>query len=227
MRLLKGHPALTEFKWKLVGLFGKLFLDGLFATVRIEFFGFRQNRRLMNTGRFVGAFWHSRVLLPSYLFQRQKAGVLVSQSDDGEIISRILKHQGYETIRGSSTRGGLRALSRLIRYAGNEKNPLVITPDGPQGPRFRAQPGIITLARRTGYPIIPIAYSARRIKVFASWDRFILPLPFTTCRIGFGRPVRVPPDADKKEVKRCLARLEQELCRITFDLDQSFGHRIR
>jgi len=222
----KNYESLSEIKWNLVGIFGKFIIDLLFFTIRIEVFGFKKVQSIIRSRKFICACWHSRLLLPSYLYQGQNGVLLVSQSKDGEIMARILQRQGHETIRGSSTRGGLRAMSKLIRCLKTGQHPGVITPDGPQGPRFKAQPGVVALAGKTGLPILPIAYSARNMKVFSSWDRFIVPYPFTTCRFGLGNPIYVPPDADKAEQARCLDQVEQELCRITFDLDNSFGHCI-
>ncbi|MEA3280805.1 MAG: hypothetical protein U9Q38_09440, partial [Thermodesulfobacteriota bacterium] len=91
---------------------------------------------------------------------------------------------------------------------------------------YNVHPGIIILAKKTGNPILPISFSAKKIKVFASWDRFILPYPFTKCRAVYGSPLYVPEDADTDEEKRCLIRLEKELCRITLDADRHFGHNI-
>jgi lysophospholipid acyltransferase (LPLAT)-like uncharacterized protein len=107
-----------------------------------------------------------------------------------------------------------------------EKKPGVVIPDGPRGPRFKAQPGVIALAQKTGFPIIPVAYSARKIKIFNSWDRFILPFPFTPCRVVYGDPVYVPQKADKTTQALCRLQLEEQLCRITAEADRHFGHHI-
>lgn len=94
------------------------------------------------------------------------------------------------------------------------------------GPRFKAQPGVILLARKTGYPIVPVTYSARKIKIFSSWDRFLLPFPFTRCRVIEGQPVRVPMTADRAQQEICRQILEAELCRITRSAGGFFGHRV-
>jgi hypothetical protein len=224
--LLQDNSSITEIKWNLVGIFGKLFVDLLFATTRIESVGFENVQQLVSSRKFIFAIWHSRILLVSYLYKGTDASILVSQSGDGEIIARILQKQGHETIRGSTKKGGLRALAGLIKRLREREKFGVMIPDGPQGPRFKVQPGIIILAKKTGNPILPISYSAGKIKVFGSWDRFILPRPFTTCRVVYGVPIYIPADADKSEETRCLLRLEDELCRITFDADRYFNHRI-
>jgi len=218
--------GLEELKWRMVGLFGKLLVNLLFKTTRIETIGFEKVETIMNSRRFLFAFWHSRILLVSYLYQGWNGVILVSQSKDGEFIARVLQQQGHEPIRGSSTRGGLRALAKMISSLRKQIRPGVIIPDGPQGPRFKVQPGIITLAEKTRYPIVPVTYSAEKVKIFNSWDRFLLPYPFTRCRIVFGDPVRVPENADAATQAACRLRLEQELFRITADADGFYGHRI-
>jgi len=223
----KSSPhGLAELKWKLIGIFGKLLVDLLFKTTRIETVGFEKVESIISSRRFIFAFWHSRILLVSYVYQGWNGAILVSQSRDGEFIARVLQRQGHEPIRGSTTRGGLRALSTLITCIRAQIRPAVIIPDGPQGPRFKVQPGIITLAKKTGYPIVPVSYSARNVKIFNSWDRFLLPHPFTQCRIVYGEPVRVAGDADPQTASDCRLRLEQELCRITAAADRFYGHMI-
>ncbi|HAO19736.1 MAG: hypothetical protein BWK80_43900 [Desulfobacteraceae bacterium IS3] len=215
----------TELKWKLVGILGKRLIDLLFSTIRIEISGFEQVSEIIHSKRAIGAVWHSRILLFSYLFKGWNLAVLVSQSDDGEITARILQAQGQETVRGSTTRGGLQALASLIRKLKEKYRYAVIIPDGPQGPRYKIQPGIIALAKKTGYPIVPLTYSARKAKIFASWDRFILPFPFTKCRVIYGKPIYVPENADKNVEEVCRIRLETELCRITEEADRFFDRK--
>jgi len=222
------RSRMEELKWALVGVWGKVFLDVWFAAVRIEFEGKERIQNLLDSRRFIFAFWHSRILLISYLYQGWGGAILVSASRDGEYMARVLIRQGHRPVRGSTTKGGLRALAEQIRCMREfPGTPGVVVPDGPQGPRFKAQPGVVLLARKTGYPILPVTYSAKRLKVFSSWDRFILPLPFTTCKVVYGEPVFVPADADAATLQSCLQQLEEELCRITIAADQRFGHAIR
>jgi lysophospholipid acyltransferase (LPLAT)-like uncharacterized protein len=215
----------TESKWELVGVFGKLFIDLLFLTIRIDSIGFEKVIPAIASKKVIGAFWHSRILLISYLFRGWNAAILVSASKDGEYVARVIEKQGHEPIRGSTSKGGLRALAAMIRCL-NQGRPGVVIPDGPQGPRFKVQPGVITLAKKTGCAILPISYSAKRIKVFNSWDRFILPYPFTNCRVIYGKLLYVPKDADREAELKCRMQLEMELRRITEDADTYFGHRI-
>ncbi len=222
----ENQKSSDEIRWRLAGIFGKLFIDLLFSTIRTESVGLDKVESILSSKRFIFAFWHSRILLISYLYKNWNGVILVSASKDGEIMARVLQRQGHETIRGSTRRGGARALAAQIRKIREKQRPGAVIPDGPTGPRFKAQPGVIILAKKTGLPIIPVSYSAKRRKVFSSWDRFILPCPFTKCRIVYGDPVYVPEDADEYEEKSCRIRLEKELCRITSDADRYFGHFI-
>lgn len=216
-----------SLKWRLVGLLSKGVIDIIFATSRIEVEGEETVRPLLSSRRFIAACWHSRILGISYRYRGWNGLALVSRSEDGEIIAQTLRRQGHEPVRGSTSRGGLRALSRLIKLLKRSQRPTMIIPDGPRGPRFRVQPGIILLGAKTGYPILPLTYSARHIKVFGSWDRFILPAPFNRCRIVYGKPIHVPANAGPATLETCRRLLETELNRITRNVDGHFGHHIR
>jgi lysophospholipid acyltransferase (LPLAT)-like uncharacterized protein len=215
----------TEIKWRLVGFFGKILIDILCLTTRIDTVGLEEVKYLEEDRRAIGAFWHSRLLLVSYLFKNWGAATLVSGSGDGEYVARIIKRQGHLPIRGSTTRGGRRALARLIQELKGGR-PGVVIPDGPQGPRYKVQPGVMLLAKKAGLPIVPITYSAKNIKIFNSWDRFILPMPFTACRVIYGNPIWVPADADRATEEKCRLQLEADMCRITREADRHFGHVI-
>jgi len=215
-----------ELKWNAVGILGKLIIDGLFASARVERIIGASPRSLLKSRDFILAFWHSRILMVSHFFKGWHGVAMVSASEDGEIIARILQRQGQNTIRGSTTRGGLRALTQLIREVKEGRGPAAVVPDGPQGPRFIVQPGVIRLAQKTGAPILPVTYGAERMKVFSSWDRFILPYPFTRCRLIFGTPIRVPRQADRIMFEACRKELEDELWRITREVDDYYGHHI-
>jgi lysophospholipid acyltransferase (LPLAT)-like uncharacterized protein len=216
---------LTEWKWRFVGFFGKLIIDLLFLSTRIDTIGIENVKDALYANKVIGAFWHSRILLVSYLFKGWNGAILVSASDDGEYVARVLRRQGQHPIRGSTNKGGLRALATMIREL-NQGRPGAIIPDGPQGPRFKVQPGVITMAKKSGHAIMPMSYSAKRIKIFNSWDRFIFPYPFTTCRLVYGNLIYVPSGADKETEADCQAKLEAELRRITTDVDSYFGHFI-
>ena len=111
------------------------------------------------------AFWHGRQLMMPLAYRGQAASILISQHRDGEIIARIMKYFGFGSIRGSSTRGGMQALHKLVA-AGHEGQDLVITPDGPRGPVCRVQTGVMYLAMLTGFPIVPLTFASSKKKSF-------------------------------------------------------------
>lgn len=220
------NPQFDRLKWWLVGWLGKGLVDLICSTMRIRVVDFEKARTEIESRKCIFAFWHSRILMVSYIYKGLGAAILVSKSKDGEIIAQILKRQGHETIRGSTSRHGVRALARLIRILKEEVRPGGVVPDGPRGPRYKVQPGIITLAQKTGYPIIPLSYSAKKLKIFASWDRFILPYPFTEGSVIYGTPISVPWNIDGKGQEAYRIRVEEELNRITRTVDYYYGHAI-
>jgi lysophospholipid acyltransferase (LPLAT)-like uncharacterized protein len=217
---------ILNFRWPLFGLFGKFVIDLVFSTVRIESIDFEKARQEIESGRCLVAFWHSRMLMVSYVYKGRGAAILVSRSNDGEMMAQVLERKGHNPVRGSTSRSGVRALAQLIKAVKEDNCPAVIVPDGPRGPRFKVQPGIIALAQKTGYPIVPISCSAKRMKVFSSWDRFVLPYPFNEGRVIYGGPISVPAELGRDAREHYRVKLENELNRITKAVDGYYGHQI-
>ena len=136
---------------------------------------------------------------------------LVSQSKDGEVIARVLERLGHITVRGSSSKGGVRALLQAKRIMERDRRMGVFTVDGPRGPRYKAKGGIIFLAQRAGAKIIPFRAYPERAKIFdKSWDKFMLPLPFSQCTIYIGEQFAVTDEPlDEAVLKLEQERLEQ------------------
>ena len=177
---------------------------------------------------YVGAYWHSRMMVMPHIWLRRAPGrplpmrVLISGHRDGQLISRAIAHFKFETITGSTTRGGHGALLALIRSI-EEGVHCSVTPDGPRGPRMRLQPGIITLAALSGAPLIPATFAASRCIILNTWDRFVLALPFTRGVVLIGEPFYVARDSD--EFAREAARLEFErrMNALTAEADRRVG----
>jgi len=225
--MMKQRDQWARLMWWLVGWLGKCLVDLIFGTMRIGTLDFERVRPVIASRRFILAFWHSRILMISYLYKGWSGAALVSKSKDGEIIAQILGRQGHDTVRGSTSRLGVRAMTRFIKTLKEEVRPGAVVPDGPRGPRFKVQPGVITLAQKTGYPIVPVSYSAKKIKIFASWDRFVLPYPFTEGRVIYGTPISVPGKGNGQNHEVYCTRLEEELNRITKTVDRYYGREIR
>ncbi|MEA1928864.1 MAG: lysophospholipid acyltransferase family protein [Candidatus Auribacterota bacterium] len=156
------------------------------------------------------AFWHSRFLMMPFLyrnyFRKDRMAVIVSQSRDGEIVGRFLDCFNIRSIRGSSSRGGKRAMVNLMRSVKDGWD-VAVTPDGPRGPRYKVQDGILTLASVTGVPILPASYAASlRFIVRSSWDHFRFPFPASRIKLVFGEPL--PVGKNLKDKKRAALRDE-------------------
>jgi lysophospholipid acyltransferase (LPLAT)-like uncharacterized protein len=191
-------------------------------TIRKEVFFAERPQKFWDEGQpVIAAFWHQRLLMMPFLPRRRKVGMLISQHRDGEWIARAVKLFGVDAIRGSTTRGGFSALRGMIRFFHRGAN-IAITPDGPQGPKHIVQSGVVELARLTGGPILPVTYSASRQKVFASWDNFILPLPFSRVIYIWREPLFVPRDTDHEGVERNRIILQERLRQITEEADRIF-----
>jgi len=134
------------------------------------------------------AFWHDQLLLMVKGYHGPEARILISSSKDGELIARTMGFFGQGAVRGSSSRGGVSALREMVRLK-REPYDLVVTPDGPKGPRHQVKPGVAQLAKLTGRPVIPMAFVCSRGRRFASWDRFLLPFPFSRGVYAFGEPL--------------------------------------
>lgn len=159
----------------------------------------------------VYAFWHEALLFPS-LF-RERANVLISQHADGELIARICKHLGAGVVRGSTTRGGLAGLMGMASKAKSAH--LLITPDGPRGPRRRLQIGAVLLASLTGYPVVPLGIAFEPAWRAGSWDRMLLPRPWGAGYGVVGMPMNVPRGLDRHELERYRQRLDGEMASLT------------
>jgi lysophospholipid acyltransferase (LPLAT)-like uncharacterized protein len=191
-------------------------------TIRKEYLREEHPKEFWNQGRYIiFPFWHQRLLMMPFLRYSGRVGMMISQHRDGEFIARAVKQFGVDSVRGSTTRGGLSALRGMIRIFRTGAN-LAITPDGPQGPKHVVQIGVIELARQTGAPILPVTYGASRKKVLGSWDNFIVPLPFSKVAYLWGEPLFVPRDADKDRMEECRRLLQERMRQITEEADRVF-----
>jgi len=156
------------------------------------------------------AFWHGRILPATFYFRRRGIVVITSENFDGEWIARIIERFGYGTARGSSSRGGVKALLQLARDMERGK-PAGFTVDGPRGPARVVQPGAVWLARRTGNPVLPFHLEASRHWTLGSWDRTQIPKPFATVALAIGEPVEVPPHTSDDGLEQARRDVEARL----------------
>jgi lysophospholipid acyltransferase (LPLAT)-like uncharacterized protein len=164
--------------------------------------------------RAVYAFWHSDILLLSYFHRNEDIRVLISEHRDGELIARIVHKMGFSTIRGSTTRGGMKALRSLNGFAEDPSGcDLAFTPDGPKGPAKKLQKGVIFAASKTGFPIVPVQVAVDRCWEMNSWDRFKIPKPFSRSVICYGSEISIPEHLEADELERYRTLVESAMHR--------------
>jgi len=169
----------------------------------------------------IGAFWHGRLLMMPYAYKGKRLSFLVSPHRDGQIVGKALERFGFYPILGSSYRDGSSALKKMEK-AIKEGYDVAIVPDGPRGPCQIARFGAIELARRTGRPIVPVSFSASKGKIFKTWDRFLLPYPFSRGVFIWGEPINVDPDGDRDYLEERRLLLERRLNELTKEADLYF-----
>jgi lysophospholipid acyltransferase (LPLAT)-like uncharacterized protein len=195
--------AIAALGYRAVALLG--------ATLKWKTEGLEHLEALAASGRQpIMAFWHGRILPATYYFRRRGIVVITSENFDGEWIAGIIQRFGYGTARGSTSRGGMKALLQLKRDMAAGK-PAGFTVDGPRGPARIAQPGAVWLAKATGNPVLPFHLEASRYWSVNSWDRTQIPKPFATVRLVVGEPFDVAPDADDMAIESARALLEARL----------------
>src|SRR5213080_151582 len=175
------------------------------GTVKFEIEGWENWEAASVEGKIpIYTFWHNRIFLSIYFWQRRRIVVMTSQSFDGEYIARFVQRFGNGAARGSSTRGATGAFVEMVRLV-RAGCPTAFTIDGPKGPRYVAKMGAVLLAKKTGNPILPFTITARKSwEAKKSWDGFQTPKPFTRARVDIARPIYVPSDATDEvlEAKR-------------------------
>lgn len=169
------------------------------------------------------AFWHSQLMIMPFwyssLARGRKISAMISQSRDGQIVSDLIEQFGFDPIRGSSSRGGASALLRLNRKL-REGFDLAISPDGPRGPRFQVQQGVVSLALTSGCPIIPIAYQVKRKKVLDTWDHFIIPFPYNSGALVMGPSIEVISNSDPLYIETKLKEVQKTLEQVNHQVEE-------
>jgi len=162
--------------------------------------------------------WHNRLVLSLVIYHRfMRSGnptpgvaAMVSASKDGGFLSSVLECFGVQPVRGSSSRRGPQALLELTTWSERGYD-LALTPDGPRGPCYVVQPGVMSLAQLTGMPIVPVSYVLGWKLQVNSWDRFLIPLPFSRCDVLVEKPIRVPREASDEQREALRQKLERSM----------------
>ncbi len=167
-------------------------------------------------------FWHRCVLPATWLYRHQHPAVMTSQSRDGEFIARVIQRFGFVPVRGSSSRGGQRALLEMNKLL-EEGHAVAFTIDGPRGPRYVAKKGPVLLARMSGEAITAFYVAVERAWVLNTWDKLVIPKPFSRIYVRFARKIFVPPDADDEAMESYHAEMQAALDRITVFAESQFS----
>ncbi|MBX6313171.1 MAG: lysophospholipid acyltransferase family protein [Isosphaeraceae bacterium] len=203
------HPLLV----RAVGVSGAWLVRRLVGTARFHFryADPRTNpevaRRLGQ--RYIYAFYHEVMLFPAYFWNWPEMQILISDHRDGELITQVVRRLGFGVVRGSTTRGGARALREMTGRV--DRGHLCVTPDGPKGPRRHVHQGLIYLSSRTGLPIVGAGMAFKHPWRAKSWDRFAVPRPYQPAACVVPPPVLVPPDADRGTIEDYRREVERRM----------------
>ncbi|MEM8993790.1 MAG: lysophospholipid acyltransferase family protein [Acidobacteriota bacterium] len=217
--------------YSIIGGVLRLLLFGIGATLRFEVVeGKGPLRRLQNEPRpVILSFWHEFVFVSAYFLYRRlhRRGLditlLASQSRDGELVARMVEAWGVQTVRGSASRGGMEAL-RAIHAAVRERGSSpIMTPDGPRGPLHVFKMGVVVLAQLTSAPVLPIGIAVEKCWRLGSWDRLIIPKPFSRVKVVIGELEAVGPRLNPKLRESTRVHLEEVLNDVTRRAEQALG----
>ena len=213
---MPDDPGWRQSPWRraqaaAIAAVGVPLVEALGATYHWREAGVAHLREVGRQGRQpILALWHGRILAATLYFRDRGVVAMTSENFDGEWVARLMRRFGYHAARGSTSRGGARALAQL-RRAMAEGRPAAFTVDGPRGPARVAQPGAAWLASATGNPIVPFHIEAARAWTVKSWDSHQVPKPGSALAVAIGRPIDVPPQGDESAIEQGRIAVERSL----------------
>ena len=183
-----------------------------------------KEKALNNNLPIIVVFWHERIAVMSKIWPKKKPlAMLQSPHPDGKLIAHAINRLGFQTVWGSTNRNAVGGILGLVRKAKKGVS-IGITPDGPRGPALICSSGPIALAKATGLPVIPIAWSTSTFWKLSNWDKSIIPKPFCQGVWVWGKPIKVGKNADKNKIRELTSKLSIELQNTTKTADDFFGH---
>ena len=215
---LSSYPPKKRFLIRTADLAFFLLIRVIGRTIRWQVDGWENWEAATSDGHVpIYTFWHNRVFLATYFWQKRRIVVMTSQSFDGEYIARFIQRFGYGAARGSSTRGAVGAIIEMTRLM-RAGSATAFTIDGPKGPRYVAKMGAVLLAKKTGQPILPFTITAERFwEAKRSWDGFQVPLPFSRARLDIAPPIYVSADTNDEALEAKRNELQAALDKINRD----------
>jgi len=183
------------------------------------------NKEALNTLQqsdkpFVLSMWHNCCTIAAWAMKGSDITVMISDSKDGEYVSRLANSFDIPTIRGSSSSGSEKAVRSALRVLA-QKKPIGITPDGPRGPRYKIKSGMLWFAASSGAPIIPLHIESTKQWVFNSWDKHAFPKPFSTIHVRFGNPLTLERSALENDIDKVTLEVEQHMMDNVAKLQQN------
>lgn len=189
-------------------------IDALCKSLKVEIVNEQSIRTLeQKNENYVFAFWHGTMFLPWFIQRKKNFAALISQSKDGLLLSKVLKHWDYEVVRGSSSKGGDVALGILVDFAKNKKS-VAITPDGPRGPVFKLKAGAVVAAKRSGIPVVLCGTAYKKKKILRNWDSFQIPMFFTEARLVLSDPIYIDRNLSYEETSVLISKCEEDLVKL-------------
>ena len=227
MNLLKKVKILRDVGPPLLFLMSR----AAWPTMRMEVFGSENlAQAYQKHGQIICAFWHNRTLLLPFIYRYEmrltSLVAMVSRSRDGQFLADFLHRFGFQTIRGSSSTGGTETFVQVTRLA-RQGYDIAIAPDGPRGPMYEVQPGIIKLAQMTSLPIVPVSYQASIRRDLHSWNRFILPAPFAKIAFEIAPAITVPRRAKHHQLDQARQQLQDQLMQLNISTAMRLSQRGR
>lgn len=216
-----------------IGFLGAVVLRLVNLTLRWKRIGLSEDERWWADGKpCILVFWHGRQLFMPWIYLNHRRSrrapamaALISQHSDGRMIAAGMRFLGIDSVAGSSSRGGLKALHLLIQKLRNHSH-VAITPDGPKGPRHKLKNGALIVAQRSGATIYPTAFAAEKFWRFSSWDEMIFPKPFSRAVLIKGAPISVDRDCTAEQLEFVSSRVETALNDVTRRADEYFQRAV-
>jgi lysophospholipid acyltransferase (LPLAT)-like uncharacterized protein len=213
-----------NWSYRLVIFLGPWLIRLICFSLRRRVINFEPTRKLLKEGKSVlYCLWHGRMLVPIFMHRNQKVVVMISRHADGEMIARIVSKLGYEAVRGSSKKGGREAYYDLL---GRMKNGACgcMLPDGPTGPRHHFKPGTLMLAQQSESYLVATTFAAKGCWRLKSWDKFVIPKPFTRCVLVYSNPIQIPRDLSADEAETWRQNLENLMIEQVKQAESKAGH---
>ncbi len=206
-----SHDQKTKLLHKIAPYIYKSVMLAITATCRVKVHGKNNIDAITSLKKpWIYSIWHNNVLISPWALKNQNVTVMVSESGDGEIISRSVHLFGNTTVRGSTSKNSAKATRQALKALRNT-SPVAITPDGPRGPKYELQEGVLFLAALAKTPIIPFHAECSRQWEFNSWDNLKLPKPFSTIHLCFGEAIEIDRDQLNSDIDLVKAEVQQHM----------------